>query len=232
MSRRARKKKNKKKEEFGTVWSFGFVFATVSNFFLAAFFLLLILVSPSRGLFHEETFMAYGFGLLTSILIVASSRIRKLRTIIHEIKHAVMILMTGNKVNNIVAKKDEGYVEYQMYENKMHFAPLIKLAPYFLPLFSFPMLGVAVLFDPWFSVFCSLLLGGALGADIAFGIEEIHPFQTDFKKLLGGFFISKLYLVGFYLFWPLLVTLWVKCGSHGILSGFSILGQLLISRIT
>ncbi len=228
-----RRAKNKNQEQqFGTVWSFGFFIATLGNVLLCPFLLLLLLVSPVREFFYYESVMAYGFGIIASVLIVASSKIHKLRTIIHEVKHAIMILMTGNKLQSIVAEKHEGYVEYKMYQDKMHFAPLIKLAPYFFPLFSLPMFCIAMIFDSVNAVFCSLLLGISLGADAAFGIEEIHPFQTDFKKLLGGFFISKLYLVGFYLFWSLTLTLWVRSGFGGILQGFSFLGELLILRFS
>jgi hypothetical protein len=227
-----RRAKNKKQEqEFGTVWSLGFFMATLANILLCPLILLLILVSPVRELYHEECIMAYGFGLIAAVLIVASSKIHKFRTIIHEVKHAVMIMLTGNKLKSIVAEKHEGHVEYQMYKERLHFAPLIKLAPYFFPLFSLPMFGIAMIFDSFYAVFCSLLLGASLGADAAFGIEEIHPFQTDFKKLLGGFFISKIYLVGFYLFWSLSLTLWVRSGPDGIYKGIAFVGNLLVSRL-
>ena len=227
-----RRAKNKKQEQqFGTVWSLGFFVATLGNILLCPFVLLLILISPVRQNLYDESIMAYGFGIIASVLIVASSKIHKLRTIIHEIKHAVMILLTGNKLKSIVAEKHHGHVEYKMYKDRVHFAPLIKLAPYFFPLFSLPMFAIAIIFDSHYAVVCSLLLGASLGADAAFGIEEIHPFQTDFKKLLGGFFISKLYLVGFYLFWSLSLTLWVRSGPDGLYKGLSFLGDLIISRL-
>jgi hypothetical protein len=224
--------KNKSQEQqFGTVWSLGFLLATLGNILLCPFVLLMILISPVREQLYDESIMAYGFGIIASVLIVASSKIYKLRTIIHEVKHAVMILLTGNKLKSIVAEKHTGHVEYKMYKNRVHFAPLIKLAPYFFPLFSLPMLAIAILFDSYYAVFCSLLLGASLGADTAFGIEEIHPFQTDFKKLLGGFFISKLYLVGFYMFWSLSLTLWVRSGPGGIYKGLTFFGDLILSRL-
>lgn len=230
MSKLAKKKKDE--QNFGSVWSFAFFLATISNIFLCPVIAFLILVSPLRELNYNESIMAYGFGIVSSVLIVASTKMRKFRTIIHEIKHAVMILLTGNKLKSIVAEKHEGYVEYKMYQDKMHFAPLIKLAPYFFPLFSLPMFFIALIFDSTNVVLCSLLIGFTLGADTAFGIEEIHPFQTDFKKLLGGFFISKVYLVGFYFMWWLSLTLWVRSGAGGIYSGFEFIGELIIQKIS
>jgi hypothetical protein len=230
MSRRANRNK-KDEQDFGSVWSLGFFLATIANIMLCPVVILLILVSPQRTFLYDEAIMAYGFGLISATLIVGSSKIHKLRTIIHEIKHAVMVLLTGNKLKSIVANKHDGYVEYKMYTNRLHFAPLIKLAPYFFPLFSLPMFGVAILFDSYYLVLCSLLLGAALAADTAFGVEEIHPFQTDFKKLLGGFFLSKIYIVGFYLLWFSCVTLWVRSGPDGIWRGFSFLGELILLKI-
>ncbi|HMP48579.1 MAG TPA: hypothetical protein PKA63_07935 [Oligoflexia bacterium] len=234
MSRRANKKKGSRKkaeaETFGTVWSFGFFLATLSNYLLCPVVFILLLVSPVRERYFDEVIIAYCFGLFSAGLLVSTSKIRKLRTIIHEIKHAIMVLLTGNKVKSIKADKYEGHVEYKLYQNRAHLAPLIKLAPYFFPLFSLPMLGMAVFFDSYVAVICSLGLGAALAADICFGIEEIHPFQTDFKKLLGGIFISKAYLVGFYLLWPSVITLWVRSGGDGIFRGAAFVGKIILLR--
>jgi len=230
MSRRANRKKQDE-TTFGSVWSFGFFLATLSNLMLCPLVYMLLLVSPERKVLATQVLTAYGFGLVAAGLIVSTSKISRLRTIIHELKHAVLVVLTGNKLNNFVADKHEGYVEYKMYENKLHFAPLIKLAPYFFPLFSLPMIIAFMVLDSFFPVQCAVLLGIALASDICFGVEEIHPFQTDFKKLFGGFIISKIYLVGFYLLWPAVLTLWVRSGPEGILDGSAILAEIILRRI-
>lgn len=134
-------------------------------------------------------------------------------------KHAVVVLLTGNKLKKIVAESGEGYVEYQMYKEHVHFAPLIALAPYFFPILSFPGFICVALYDANYPVQGSLALGFLLGADICFGIGEIHPHQSDFKQVVGGALFSRLYLMGFYILWPCLITLWVKSGLDGINKG-------------
>ena len=135
-------------------------------------------------------------------------------------KHAVVVILTGNKLNKIVANADDGFVEYQMYESRLHFAPIISLAPYFFPFFSLPIFVGALLVEHQSLVLASLILGAGLASDICLGVGEIHPSQSDFKSIFGGFWLSKLYLVGFYLFWPTFLFLWVNSGSKSILSGF------------
>ncbi len=155
----------------------------------------------------------------------------KIRTIIHEMKHAIVVILTGNKLNKIVANSEDGFVEYQMYENRLHFAPIISLAPYFLPFFSFPILIGAMLVEDQSLVLAALFLGGGLAGDICLGVGEVSPAQSDFKSILGGFWLSKFYLVGFYLFWPTFVFLWVNAGTGSILEGIETLSVVFMKRI-
>lgn len=230
------KKKSKRKDQpevskAGSLWSVAFLLATLGNFFLFSVTVMLFITSPLRSDFHRESSISFFSGFLFVFIILITTKMRKIRTIVHEMKHAVVVLLTGNKLNKIIANKDDGFVEYQMYEDRLHFAPIISLAPYFFPFFSLPILIASILVEGKSLVIAALILGMSLSADICMGIAEIHPEQSDFKSILGGFWLSKLYLVGFYLFWPLFVFLWVRTGNLGLLIGFNTLSELIFKLI-
>lgn len=226
-------KKNLKKAEKDpkAIFSLGFILATIGNIFLCFPIVILLLASPLREVLGKECLIAYSASLFSAVVIVTSTKMEKFRTIIHEIKHAVVVKLTGNKLKKIVAESGEGYVEYQMYKDQVHFAPLIALAPYFFPLLSLPGFICVALYDTSYPVQGALALGFLLGADICFGIGEIHPHQTDFKQVVGGAFFSKLYLVGFYILWPSLITLWVKSGITGIQHGILFVTEHVIKSL-
>ncbi len=222
-------KKNKKEQK--AVFSVGFILATFGNIVICIPIVLLLLVSPLREHLGKECLIAYFAGTFSSVVMVTSSKLPKFRTILHEIKHAMVVLLTGNKLNKIVAGAGEGHVEYQMYKSQMHFAPLIALAPYFFPLLSLPGFICVALYDTSYPVQGAMILGFLLGSDICFGIGEIHPHQTDFKQVVGGAFFSKIYLVGFYILWPCLISLWVKSGIDGIQKGAFLVVNHMIERL-
>lgn len=225
------KSKNKENKEPKAIFSLGFILATFGNIFLCFPIVLLLLISPTRAHFGKECLIAFFASAFSATIIITSSKIPKFRTIIHEIKHAVVVILTGNKLNKIVAESGEGFVEYQMYNSTVHFAPLIALAPYFFPLLSLPCLICVALYDTSYPVQGSLALGFALACDICLGLGEIHPHQSDFKQVVGGAIFSKLYLVGFYILWPSLITLWVKSGITGIQHGILFITEHIVKSL-
>ena len=138
----------------------------------------------------------------------------KFRTFIHELKHFILVVLSGNKVKDFHFDTHTGHVEFAMYSNKVHFGPFIAMAPYFLPLFSLPTLIACFVFEEWNKPMLCILLGITLAADISMAYKEIHPHQTDFKKIFGGFLICALYLAGFHLMWTSLCLLWVLSLIH------------------
>ena len=224
-------KKNKKKAEVspeGSVWSIPFFLATIGNFVLSFLVYALLIVSHSRTELFRESQIAFFSGLVLTLPLVLTTKMRKFRTIIHEFKHAFVVILTGNKLKKIVANHDDGYVEYEMYKHTLHFAPIISLAPYFFPLFSAPALFCSLFIESNSLVISCLILGICLASDICFGIGEVDPNQSDFRSMFGGYWLSKLYIVGFYLFWPALVYYWVKVGSSNMLDGVYNLARLLL----
>ena len=227
----AKEKKGKKVKQPKAQWSFSFLLATIGNFFLFSLVFILFVLSPIREILHRESLIAFSSGFFLMALVIITTKMSKLRVIIHEMKHAVVVILTGNKLGKIVANQEDGFVEYQMYENRLHFGPIISLAPYFFPLFSLPMMFVALIFEGRSLVVASLFLGICLSLDVCLGIAEVHPSQSDFRTLVGGFFLSKLYLVGFYLFWPFFIVLWVYSGTAGLHQGLETFGFMILSKI-
>jgi Peptidase M50B-like len=229
-----KKKKDKDKPEVskaGSLWSVAFFLATIGNFLMFSIAAACLIIIPLRESLSKESLLSFLTGFIFMFLVLVTTKMRKFRTVIHEMKHAILVILTGNKLNKIVANKDDGFVEYQMYEDRLHFAPIISLAPYFFPFFSLPVLISAALVEGQSLVLACLFLGMSLSADICLGIGEIHPSQSDFKSIFGGFWLSKFYLVGFYLFWPTIVYLWVRVGNSGLLLAFEFMVDFFIKVI-
>ena len=159
--------------------------------------------------------------------VLATSKMETFRTLIHETKHAFVILLTGNKLTKMRVGEGEGHVDYELYRDKLHFGPLITLAPYFFPLLSLPVLTGCLLFEFWNKVFLTLLLACALSFDLTLGISELHPHQNDLKSIRGGFFAGALYLAGFYIWWTLACLIWTVAGGRG----FLLVGEFLVRSI-
>lgn len=206
-----------KKKEPDTVGNLGFLLAIPSSYLLvficAAAALILASYYPQDKT-KWSLFLACALGTTT---IISTSQIYKLRILIHEIKHAILVMLTGNKLQTIEVGEREGLVTYLMHFDKKHFAPLITLAPYFLPVISLPILVAAIYYENDYPLFFSSLLGVGFAADLSFGVQDLHPAQTDLKRFFGGFLIAGLFLAGMYLLWGLICILWLIAGSKAYL---------------
>lgn len=202
------------------VGNFGFFLAIPSSYIIvfilsfAAFYLLSIYPQ------NKEKWSLFLVGAISATSFISTSKLYKLRVFIHELKHAIVVILTGNKLQEMKVGKREGHVTYLMYWNKKHFAPLITLSPYFLPLLSAPVLMLAMYFEKDYPLLFSAILGITLAADLTFGVQDLHPAQTDLSKLFGGFFIAGLFLTGMYLAWSLICILWMIAGRKAFLFVF------------
>lgn len=225
----ARKKiKNKQRPQF----SLAFYIAIFSNFLIGGFALISFLFLLRNYIIEEEIWSSFALGIVASLGIIATRKMPKFRTFIHELKHFFAVVFSGNKVKDFQFDTHTGHVEFAMYSNKVHFGPFIAMAPYFLPLFSFPVLIACFIFEEWNKPLLCGLLGITLAADISMAYKEIHPYQTDFKKIFGGFPICAFYLAGFHFMWTSLCLLWVLGGVDGYLYALYLmieLGESLIA---
>lgn len=151
-------------------------------------------------------------GFAFASLLLIRFELGRTKTLIHELKHAVMVVLTGNILKGMRVSKYSGEVKYEIYEHSLHTASLIALAPYFMPLFSFPTLVAALIFENGESLTWAVALGAALGLDLTSAFNEMRPEQTDFRKILGGFLASGCYLAGFHFMWVGVCALWLMGG--------------------
>jgi len=161
---------------------------------------------------NSTAWALFVFGFIAATSIVSTMKLHKLRTFIHELKHAVVVIFTGNRLREFHVEKHTGHVSYDLLMSRAHFAPLIILAPYFYPILSLPCLAVCLFYEQSFPELLSILLGACLATDIVMGYQEIHSNQTDLKQIFGGFFIAGLFIVTIQFMWSCICLLWVSDG--------------------
>lgn len=175
-----------------------------------------MLIKAGKG--HDDIWMFFGLGALLAFCLTISLKLPRLRVFIHEIKHAAIIILTGNKLTGFKVDKHTGHVSYSLHKDKLKFTPLISVAPYFLPLFSMPCLLLCLIFESNFRMLFAGLLGFSLFLDILLGFQEIHPHQTDITKMFGGILTVGLFIVTAQLMWSSLCLIWVSGGMDGYMS--------------
>jgi hypothetical protein len=112
----------------------------------------------------------------------------------HELKHAIVALLAGNSPKGIKVGQESGHFEYSFTEDTKSYNAFIFLAPYTLPLFTVILLGSCI-YPLWNQPLALLaLVGLGYGVDVVSGIRDIHPGQTDFSSLYGGFGIGIVYV--------------------------------------
>src|SRR5690606_25377370 len=116
--------------------------------------------SESSG--HWSFFLG---GLASSVLLSLTFAVPRLRTLLHEIKHGVVVVMSGNSVRGMTIGKGTGHIDYTIRYDKLHFAPVICLAPYFFPLLSAPVMIAALFLEAQHRELLLFLLGLTLGFD-------------------------------------------------------------------
>ncbi|MDR2338495.1 MAG: M50 family metallopeptidase [Deltaproteobacteria bacterium] len=217
---RNKKKKNKNQEYTKKVGGLGFIFSAMMTFVIGiCFFIHSILILLIIGSLKKE--IELFFVIFICILIIMSKLpTGRFRVFIHELKHAIFIVFTGNKINDFVVKKNSGNVSYKITKDDIVYLPLIALAPYYFPLLSLPVLILCLWFDNTYSLELSLLLGATLAFDLNTGIHDIHHEQDDFKKILGGFLVAGTYIGGSIFCWVNTCLLWVIGNNNGFIFCF------------
>lgn len=192
--------------------SFAFYFSIPTTYCLTAFLLFeAVLLLQVRGEQKGSSFLFF-HAFIAGAILTSSLRAPRLRTLIHELKHAALVILTGNKLQGISIGAGEGHIEYGVYEDSSHLTPFIKLAPYFFPLFSLPIFILGLLLEGDMRTALLYALGFFYGVDLSTGYGEIHSLQTDLKRVYGGFFITRLFIFGAHLLWFSLIFLWVLGG--------------------
>lgn len=209
-----RKKKAKidLKKKFG---SFAFFFSIPVTLALAVVGARTLLRLIEQASFDRLRWSIFAMGVCLALIVFSGSGWQRLKTFLHELKHAVIVVLTGNRLTGFSFGKREGSVEYQVYKSNMHFEPFVLLAPYFFPLLSLPALIVAVIAEPDYPLQFFFILGCTLGIDGITAFEEYHPAQTDLQRIFGGVLVTFPFLVLLNLLWWCCCALWLVAGSRG-----------------
>ncbi len=209
------KKKPKVEKAPSKAFSLAFWMAIPAYFFLGAVCFIAFIVLLDKHLFDEKIWALFAFGFISSLVVIGTSGMTRLRILVHETKHALAVLLTGSSLKDFQVGGNKGEVTYEIPEDQLHYIPMIGLAPYCMPLLSFPVLFVSLFLETYYRDYCTLALGFTLGADIVLAWGELDPRQTDFGSIAGGFFISALFIAGAFFFWMSACLLWVLAGRMG-----------------
>lgn len=221
------KKIDLKKRHF----SLALLLAIPCSFFLAVFGLLVLITIltnyPSQKTTHEPVWGLFACGFLGTSLLTFGLRFAWLETFIHELKHAVIVILSGNRLKAFSVSSTAGHVEYELEADELHLTPFIMLAPYYLPLFSIPTLIACIVFEGELTNYLSLALGITLALDLLTSLKELHPAQSDLKRILGGFLSAGSFIAGVLSLWTVLCLLWVANGREAYIQAFKALWRVL-----
>lgn len=228
MRRNKRNSRNKKRQATSRPFSILFLIAIPGNFILGG----IVFISFAQLLFQyhfgrSEVWALFVSGVLCALVLIGTTKMSRFRVLIHEIKHAIVVVLTGNSLKSIHVKEKTGHVEFSIFENKLHFAPIISLAPYFFPLFSLPMLVICIVLDSHSVQILAMLLGAALATDMSMAYTDLHPHQTDLQKVTGGPFVALLYLASTHFLWTSICLLWPLAGRNG----YVYCGYILVDKM-
>lgn len=197
------------------VGNLGFLIAVPGVLVLAGLSSAFCILAFSQAPATTNQWIFFGGGLLASIALSLTFTVSRLRTLLHEIKHGVLVVLSGNSVKGITIGKNSGHIDYTMRYDKLHFAPIICLAPYFFPLLSAPLLIAAIILDLQHRDLFLFLLGLGLGFDTCTAFYDLHPNQTDLKRIIGGFFIASIFIAAAHIFWITTCLTWVQAATQG-----------------
>lgn len=211
-------RKKKPKIDFNRRFgSFAFFFS-IPVMFLGSYYILASVgeISKLAEVDHGQVAL-FIYGLVLAAIILLNIRAERLRTFIHEAKHAFVVVLCGNKVTEFRVDRGTGHVVYETEKSKLHFEPFVILAPYYFPLLSLPAL-IGSLFVPIsYMPLAAFFTGLALAIDILTNYHEFDPRQSDLQRIYGGVFASRLFIVGANIFWFAVILLWLVAGLKGFI---------------
>lgn len=193
------------------------------TFFISLIFLLFISVNNLiflPGLVNFAALATLGILILGFILgcFSASFLIRGHASVfLHELKHRIVSNLVGNKEKDLVVKKNSGHFEYEFSQKTAHYNAIISLAPYCLPLFSLPLLLIALVFFHTNMNLVVVCLGLGMGIDFILNKRDISPYQTDISSIRGGYRIGLTYIFAMNCAWSTFLLAWIIKGNSGLL---------------
>lgn len=205
-----------KKEKVEKVGGFAFFFSLI---FLWVVGVGLFRIAISNFTLTEfQKFRWVLIGMFAGFLFAATFIRGRLSVFIHEMKHSVLSNFVGNKAKKLHIEAESGYFEYSYTKETAPYHAFIALAPYWLPLFLVPTILITSLIYIYLPhIFLNVIIGFAFGIDLLTGIRDIHPQQTDFSNLRGGYIIGVLYCGAATLTLSSILIAWSASSQGGLL---------------
>lgn len=164
------------------------------------------------------------FFIFSKTMMDASVR-TSMQVIAHEFTHSFFAILTFHKINHIRINPDDTGGEMG-FIGKGNW--LIIIGPYFFPLFCFIYISL-MYFLPSGFIF-HFILGYFLGYHIDTVFSQIHPEQTDLKKV--GYPFCFIFLPGINLLTIGFILAFNLKGFKGIIDYFLLINQINISYIS
>jgi hypothetical protein len=121
----------------------------------------------------------------------------------HELSHALVGGLFLQKTSEMIVNPDQG--SRVIYRNRGGPQGLISLAPYYLPLFTIPLLFIKLIVDPPYDNWVNLGIGFTLAFHYLQLVNEYGSHQTDITKT------GKIYALVVTLFMNLMFLFVIKC---------------------
>ncbi len=162
--------------------------------------------------FYFDRLAALGAGFLFGCFFTWIFIRGFLSVILHELKHAVVAILAGNSPKGFKIGQEEGHFEYSFTEDTASYNAFIFLAPYSIPLCT--IIFLLAFIYPLFHNQTALIavMGIGYGIDTFSGIRDIHPGQTDFSRLRGGFGIGIVYVFAMHALLSISLVTWALGG--------------------
>jgi len=171
------------------------------SFFLSLFFLIVLTIGnlfilPS--LLNIDSIVRWTFfvcgvtvGLLLATFVIGGH----FAVFLHELKHAIVSNLAGNRAKGMLVRNDHGYFQYSYSERTAHMNALISLAPYFFPGVTIPFFLIGVLIFSSIPAVPLVLAGIGYGIDTRLAIKDLGPWQSDLTNIRGGYPVGLLYII-------------------------------------
>jgi hypothetical protein len=177
------------------------------------FLILLALLDESSIVSGAALAIGVAIGMLGCSLFVRGHW----ATFIHELKHAIVSNLCGNRSRGMTIGRDSGKFEYSYTKDTAHLNALIGLAPYCFPAFTLATLVVAIpLLYSYPHLYTVAAVGLGFGADISLAARDLGPHQSDLTTIRGGYPIGLLYVVLMNLLLLEILIIWATNGLAGL----------------
>lgn len=140
----------------------------------------------------------------------------RLSVFIHEMKHALISNLVGNKWKGLVVGSSSGHFEYAYSEKTSRFNAFVSLAPYILPVLTVTGGAVSYVLTLQYPPLLPRMVSLFYGADLVLNLRDISPMQSDITDIRGGYKMGLAYIFAVNLFIFTIFLAWISGGQEGI----------------